>query len=79
LFLLFFFKYYVILDIPITSNDFPKLPNSKIVFYKNGQNQGVAFEDLPLPVAASSYLLPEYRHCKFEPYGRPSNIRKFIY
>ncbi|ORX47382.1 hypothetical protein BCR36DRAFT_330813 [Piromyces finnis] len=61
-------------NIPITSNDFPKLPNSKIVFYKNGHNQGVAFEDLPLPVAASSYLLPEYRHCKFEPYARSLNI-----
>jgi len=61
-------------NIPLTSNDFPKLPNSKIVFYKNGKNQGVAFQDIPLPVAASSYLKREYRNCKFEPYSRSSNI-----
>ncbi|ORY19644.1 hypothetical protein LY90DRAFT_677079 [Neocallimastix californiae] len=61
-------------SIPLTSNDFPKLPNSKIVFYKNGKNQGIAFQDIPLPVAATSYLRPEYRNCKFEPYNRSSNI-----
>jgi len=46
----------------------------KSFFYKNGQNQGIAFEDIPLPVAAASYLRPEYRNCKFEPYTRSSSI-----
>ena len=49
------------------------------MFYKNGKNQGVAFQDIPLPVAASSYLKREYRNCKFEPYSRSSNICKYLY
>ncbi|KAL7747284.1 transcription factor, contains a PHD finger motif [Sorochytrium milnesiophthora] len=30
---------------------YPTIPRSKLIFFKNGKSQGIAFEDLPAPIA----------------------------
>lgn len=47
-------------DLPVskepTSTIFPRMPGSKIMFFKNGGCQGIAYEDLPVPIAASCLM-----------------------
>lgn len=42
----------------VTSSQFPVVANSKVVFFKNGRPQGVAFRNLPVPFSAA-LLLPQ--------------------